>query len=218
MSSPRSLSRFSEHLIAIVIATGLAIAVFGWSASLRRHRPPDDPLDDPAASLPTDPRVIVDSLDNGLRYYVRENAYPKNAAELRLVVNAGSVLEDDDQRGLAHAVEHMAFRGTTHFPGEKLIDYLQTLGMRPGQDVNAYTDFDETVYRLTIPTDEKHALEQGVTILADWAAGVRFDSADAARERGVVFEEWRGERGAGRPLYEARTALLLGRFRSAAPL
>ena len=206
---PRSLSRLTEHAAAIIIAVGLAIALFGWSGSVRRLRPADEALDDPDAALPTDPRVIVDSLENGLRYYVRENVAPRNTAELRLVVNAGSILEDDDQRGLAHAVEHMAFRGTTHFPGERLVDYLENLGMRQGQDVNAYTDFDETVFRLTIPTDDKRALEQGVAILADWAAGVRFDSADAARERGVVFEEWRAERGAGRRLYEARTALLL---------
>jgi zinc protease len=211
----RSLSRLAEHAAAIIIASGLAVALFGWSASLRNLRPSSDALDDPNAALPGDPRVIVDSLENGLRYYVRENIAPRRTAELRLVVNAGSVLEDDDQRGLAHAVEHMAFRGTTHFPGEQLVDYLQNLGMRQGQDVNAYTDFDETVFRLTIPTDDKRALEQGITILADWAAGVRFDSAEAARERGVVFEEWRAERGAGRRLYEARTAMLLGGSRYA---
>src|SRR5512132_65193 len=93
-----------------------------------------------------DPDVLTDTLANGLRYYIRENDYPEQRAELRLVVDAGSVLEDDDQRGLAHAVEHMAFRGTRRFPGRAIDAYLQSVGMCLGEDVNATTSYDETIY------------------------------------------------------------------------
>ena len=213
--SSRSLLPAREHLAGALVAIVLAAAVFGWSGTFRRSRDATPSLDDPSATLPVDPQVVIDSLDNGLRYYIRPNSYPEKTAELRLVVNAGSVLEDDDQRGLAHAVEHMAFRGTEHFPGTQLVEYLQSLGMRPGDDLNAYTSFDETVYRLTVPLDRSDALERAFSILADWAHGVRFDSTEAARERGVVFEEWRDGRDAGRRLSEARTAALLGGSRYA---
>ncbi|HEY1953631.1 MAG TPA: insulinase family protein, partial [Gemmatimonadaceae bacterium] len=102
--------------------------------------------------LPFDPAVTVGTLPNGMRYYIRENHKPEKRAELRLVVNAGSVLEDEDQRGLAHMVEHMAFRGTKKFPGNQVSSYLESIGMRYGPDINAFTSFDETVYMITIPT------------------------------------------------------------------
>jgi zinc protease len=106
-----------------------------------------------AALLPRDPHVIVGTLPNGLRYYIRKNAKPEKRAELRLVVNAGSILEDDDQRGLAHFLEHMAFNGTARFPKNQLVSYLESVGMRFGPDINASTSFDETIYELQIPTD-----------------------------------------------------------------
>ena len=136
------------------------------------------------------------ALPNGLRYYVRANARPEKRAELRLVVNAGSVLEDDDQRGLAHFVEHMAFNGTRHFAKNELVAYLESIGMRFGPDLNASTSFDETIYMLTLPTDSAATLEKGLTILEDWAHGILFDPAEVARERGVVIEEWRLGQGA----------------------
>lgn len=152
--------------------------------------------------LPADSAVRIGTLPNGLRYYVRRNAEPDNRAELRLVVGAGSVLEDPDQRGLAHFVEHMAFNGTRNFPEQALTDYLERVGMRFGPDINAYTSFDETVYQLTLPTDSAGILETGFDILEDWAHGVTFDSLEIEKERGVVIEEWRLRQGAGARLQD----------------
>ena len=147
--------------------------------------------------LPRDPAVLTGELDNGLRYYVRSNGRPENRAFLRLIVRAGSVLEDDDQRGLAHFVEHMAFNGTRNFEKTELLDYLQSIGMRFGPDVNAYTSFDETVYMLEVPTDDPEILDTALLVLEDWASGVSLEDEEIERERGVVVEEWRGDRGAG---------------------
>ena len=141
--------------------------------------------------LPSDSAVTIGTLPNGLRYYIRENRKPEARAELRLVVNAGSVLEDDDQRGLAHFVEHMAFNGTKNFEKHEIVDYLESIGMQFGADLNAYTSFDETVYMLTVPTDSGTFLEKGFQILEDWAHNISFDSLEVDKERGVVIEEWR---------------------------
>ena len=146
--------------------------------------------------LPIDPKVVVGTLPNGLTYYIRKNSRPEKRAELRLVVNAGSILEDDDQRGLAHFVEHTAFNGTTHFEKNDLISYLQSIGVRFGADLNASTNFDETVYILPIPTDTARQVDKAFEILEDWAHGQTFDSTEVVNERGVVLEEWRGGRGA----------------------
>jgi len=148
------------------------------------------------APLPVDPAVTIGTLPNGLRYYIRENHRPEKRAELRLVVNAGSVLEDSSQRGLAHVVEHMAFSGTKHFQKQALVDYLESTGVRFGADLNASTSFDETIYELTVPTDSAKLFDTGFEILADWSRGLTFDSTELARERGVVIEEWRLGRGA----------------------
>ncbi|MGK2962754.1 MAG: M16 family metallopeptidase [Gemmatimonadaceae bacterium] len=154
---------------------------------------PATPLD---AKLPVDPKVKVGTLENGIRYYIRQNSRPENRAELRLVVNAGSVLESPDQLGLAHFLEHTAFNGTTHFAKNDLIKYLESIGVRFGADLNAYTSFDETVYILPIPTDTARIVDQAFLILEDWAHGQLFDSTEVANERGVVREEWRGRKGA----------------------
>lgn len=146
--------------------------------------------------LPLDSNITIVTMENGLRYYIRENTEPRNRAELRLVVNAGSILEDDDQQGLAHFVEHMAFNGTEHFEKQELVNYLEQIGMRFGPDVNAYTSFDETVYMLQIPTDSVRIVETAFQILEDWAHRVRFPEAEIDKERGVVIEEWRQGRGA----------------------
>ncbi|HKO16546.1 MAG TPA: insulinase family protein [Gemmatimonadaceae bacterium] len=204
-----------ETLIAIAIAAVIALGVgIGWS---RQQRPDANACCDAlalGAPLPPDPKVLTGRLRNGLRYFIRER-HVESGVELRLVVNAGSVLEDDDQRGLAHAVEHMAFRGTQRFPGRAIVDTLEALGMRSGVDLNAYTGFDDTEYDLSLPSDSGQALERGVSILAEWAHGLRFDPAEAARESGVVLGEWRSGRSAARRLADARTALLLGGSRYA---
>jgi zinc protease len=158
--------------------------------------------------LAVDPAVTVGVLPNGLRYYLRTNKKPEHRAELRLVVNAGSILEDDDQRGLAHFLEHMAFNGTAHFAKNELVEYLQSVGMRFGGDLNAGTSYDETVYRLTIPTDTARVVEKALQILDDWAHAVTIDPKAVEEERGVVLEEWRGRRGAGARIAERHDSLL----------
>jgi zinc protease len=150
-----------------------------------------------SAKLPTDPKVKIGTLSNGLRYYIRQNTRPEKRAELRLVVNAGSVLEPADKVGLAHFIEHTAFNGTQHFAKNDLIKYLESIGVRFGADLNAYTSFDETVYILPIPTDTARIVDQAFTILEDWAHGQVFDPKEVTAERGVVREEWRGRKGAG---------------------
>jgi zinc protease len=151
----------------------------------------------PSDPMPVDAAIAQGRLPNGLRYYVRANKKPEKRAELRLVVKAGSVLEDDDQQGLAHLVEHMAFNGTKNFPKHDVVAFLESLGMRFGADVNAYTSFDETVYMLTVPTDKPAVLDRALLILEDWAHNVTFDPAEIDKERPVVIEEWRLRRGAG---------------------
>jgi zinc protease len=160
------------------------------------------------ALLPEDTQVIRGRLSNGLTYYIRENHEPHARAELRLAVNAGSVLEDEDQLGMAHMVEHMAFNGTEHFRKNELVSYLESVGMRFGPDINAYTSFDETVYMLTLPTDSAGVLDKGFQIMEDWAHGLRFDSTEVEKERGVVMEEWRLGQGAGARMQDKQFPVL----------
>ncbi|WP_311196676.1 M16 family metallopeptidase [Rugamonas fusca] len=141
--------------------------------------------------LPIGPQVKVGKLANGLTYYIQKNARPEQKLELRLVVKAGSILEDEDQQGLAHFTEHMAFNGSTHFKRNALVSYLQGIGVKFGADLNAYTSFDETVYVLPIPTERPDVVEQGFQVLEDWAHGLTFNDADIDSERGIVLEELR---------------------------
>ena len=162
-----------------------------------------------ATPLPRDPRVVVGTLPNGLRYYIRQNPKPEKRAELRLVVNAGSILEDDDQRGLAHFLEHMAFNGTARFPKNALVSYLESVGMRFGPDINASTSFDETIYELQIPTDSASIEGKAFDILEDWAHAMSLDTAEITKERGVVIEEWRLGRGADARMADKQLPILL---------
>jgi zinc protease len=146
--------------------------------------------------LPLDPNVKIGKLPNGLTYYIRKNTRPEKKVELRLVVNAGSILEDDDQQGLAHFAEHMAFNGTKNFKKNELVSYLQTIGVEFGADLNAYTSFDETVYILPIPTEKKEIVVKGFQILEDWAGAVSYENTEIDKERGVVLEESRLGKGA----------------------
>ncbi|HEX7699792.1 MAG TPA: insulinase family protein, partial [Kofleriaceae bacterium] len=155
--------------------------------------PPADPMQ---AITPIDPQIKVGHLANGLTYYVMKHGKPETRASLWLAVNAGSVLEDDDQRGLAHFVEHMAFNGTKRFPKQDIVNYIEKVGMEFGADVNAGTSFDETTYQLTVPTDQREVLMKGLDILRDWAGDISFDAGELDKERGVVLEEWRLGRGA----------------------
>ncbi len=169
-----------------------------------------DPATAPlTASLPIDPAVRTGKLDNGFTYFLRHNTRPRERAQMWLVVNAGSVLEDDDQQGLAHFVEHMAFNGTRRFAKQELVEYLESIGMRFGPDLNAYTSFDETVYVLQVPTDSDEILERAFDILEDWAGGLTFEEEEIDKERGVVMEEWRLSRGAGARLFDRQYPVLL---------
>ncbi len=150
-------------------------------------------LDD---QLPVDSDVRIGVLENGITYYIRKNSNPEKRAELRLVVNAGSILEDDDQLGLAHFLEHMAFNGTRNFDKQEIVDYLESIGMRFGPDLNAYTTYDETVYVLQVPTDREDALYTAIHILDEWAQYMILDEEEIDMERGVITEEWRVRRSA----------------------
>jgi zinc protease len=151
--------------------------------------------------LPVDSDVKIGKLENGLTYYIRKNARPEKKVELRLVVNAGSILETDDQRGLAHFTEHMAFNGSKHFQKNDLVSFLQTIGVEFGADLNAYTSFDETVYILPIPTEKKENVQKAFQILEDWASTITFDEAEINKERGIVLEEERIGKGADERIF-----------------
>ncbi len=141
--------------------------------------------------IPVDPNVRTGTLENGLTYYIRNNGKPENKVVLRLAVNAGSILEDDDQQGLAHFMEHMNFNGTKNFKKNELVDYLQSIGVKFGAHLNAYTGFDETVYILPIPSEDEAKLDKGFQILEDWAFNTNLTDEEIDKERGVVLEEYR---------------------------
>src|SRR5690606_19517703 len=151
--------------------------------------PPAEP--DAGAALPVDPDVRIGTLENGLTYYIRANSEPTNRAELWLAINAGSLMEDEDQQGMAHFLEHMLFNGTENFPGMGVVNFLESVGMSFGPDVNAYTSFDETVYTIQVPTNNAETMARAFQVLSDWAARATLDPAEIEAERGVVVEEWR---------------------------
>ncbi|HUH74489.1 MAG TPA: insulinase family protein [Chitinophagales bacterium] len=146
-------------------------------------------------ALPLDPNVKQGTLPNGLQYFIRKNSKPENRMEMRLIVNAGSNQEDDDQKGLAHFLEHMAFNGSKNFEKNDLVNYVESIGVKFGPHLNAYTSFDETVYMLQVPTDKPEILEKGLLILEDWATGLTLATEEIDKERGVVVSEWRSSLG-----------------------
>lgn len=150
-----------------------------------------------SGTLPISPRIIKGQLDNGITYLIRKNATPEKRAEVRLIVKAGSILEDNDQQGFAHFVEHMAFNGTEDFDKQEIVEYVESIGMKFGAHLNAYTSFDETVYKLQLPVNQKGILEKGIHILENWAHKVKFDELEIDKERGVIVEEMRARQGAG---------------------
>ena len=171
--------QITRSFLMILLALGFSV-LYGQTTTIDLTYP-----------IPVDPDVRIGKLDNGLTYYIRRNKKPENRVELRLAVNAGSILESDDQQGLAHFMEHMNFNGTKTFPKNELIDFLQKTGVKFGADINAYTGFDETVYMLQLPTDDSTLVEKGIQVLEDWGHNALLDSTEIDKERGVVIEEWR---------------------------
>ena len=176
-------------LVRRICSAALLFSLLGSAVGAQAALKPDDPI-------PVGPQVKVGKLPNGLTYYIQKNGKPEKKLELRLVIKAGSILEDDDQQGLAHFVEHLAFNGSTHFKKNELISYLQSIGVKFGADLNAYTSFDETVYILPIPTNNKDNVDKGFLVLEDWAHGLTLDDAAIDTERGIVLEELRLGKGA----------------------
>ncbi|MEY3679116.1 MAG: hypothetical protein RI924_1257 [Bacteroidota bacterium] len=166
-----------------------------------------------AAEIPLDAQVKTGTLSNGFTYYIRKNTEPKNRATLYLAIKAGSILENDDQQGLAHFMEHMSFNGTKSYPKNDLINYLQKAGVRFGADLNAYTSFDETVYQLPIPTDDPEVFKNGLQIMRDWAQDASLDVEEIEKERGVVIEEKRLGKGAAQRMQQQYLPLLFNNSR-----
>jgi zinc protease len=211
---------FVPALVATVACGGKAVPPTPPApapASVATAMPPSTPaaVDPDAAPIPLWPAVKKGTLPNGLTYYILPHHKPEKRAMLWLAVNAGSVQEDDDQRGLAHFDEHMAFNGTKRFPKDAIVKYLETIGMRFGADLNAYTTWDQTVYQLEVPTDKPEFIAKGLDILHDWAGDASYDPVEVDKERGVVLEEWRLGRGANRRLYDKHSKVLFNGSRYA---
>ena len=195
---PGAAARRAFTFLLLICASVGAAALFSCASSGARA----------SALLPQNPAVIAGTLQNGMGYRILANGEPENRIFLRLAVRAGSVLEEDDQRGVAHLIEHMAFNGTAHFRENELVSYFESIGMTFGPEVNAYTSADETVFMLEIPADDPSALQTALLVLSDWASAISFDPVELEKERGVVIEEWRLGRGAQGRLRDAQLPLL----------
>ena len=153
--------------------------------------------------IPTDPNVRIGKLENGLTYYIRHNELPEDRADFYIAQKVGSILEEENQRGLAHFLEHMCFNGTTNFPGKGIINWLETIGVRFGENLNAYTSIDETVYNINnVPVMRDGIVDSCLLILHDWANDLTLDPKEIDNERGVIHEEWRTGQGAMMRMYE----------------
>ncbi len=161
------------------------------------------------AKIPMDPNVRTGKLDNGLTYYVRHNQEPKERASFYIVQNVGAILENDDQNGLAHFLEHMAFNGTKNFPGKGVLNYLEKYGVAFGRNINAYTNVDETVYNLSnVPTSNENLLDSALLVLHDWSNYLSLEGDEIDSERGVIHEEWRTRRSGGMRAYLEQSKLI----------
>lgn len=179
--------------------------------STNTNKPEETPIEQPSSGndLQWNAAIKTGELHNGMTFYVMKNGEPKNRIYLRLVVNAGSAMEEDDQKGVAHFVEHLAFNGTKNFEKSAIVDYFEKIGMGFGPEVNAYTSFEETVYMLEIPADDPQILKTSLLVLHDWASAITFDPEEIEKERGVVTEEWRLSQGLNRRITEKQIPLLL---------
>lgn len=194
------------------VLMALVVAVVGFVGVAQAQVSPAQPSIPPELALdrtlPIDPAVKSGKLPNGITYFIRQNKRPANRVSMRLAVNAAAIQEDDNQRGLAHFIEHMAFNGSEHFKPGELVSFLESIGARFGPHVNASTSFDETVYMLDIPTDRPGYVDRGMTVLQDFAGGISFIPEEVEKERGVVLEEWRGRLGAGSRLTDKQLPVI----------
>src|SRR6476660_10227542 len=174
------MSAVTRSLLAVTVAAASIAPALAQTAQ------PASALLSLQDRIPFDPAVRTGKLPNGLTYFIRQNGRPANRMSLRLVVRAGSLYEADDQQGLAHLIEHMAFNGSAHFKPGELVSYFESIGARLGPHVNAYTGFDETVYMLDVPTDKPEIVEKAVTALPDFAGGLSLSAQEVNKERGVV--------------------------------
>ena len=159
--------------------------------------------------VPMDQNFRHGKLDNGLTYYIRKNAEPKQRAEFYIAQNVGAILEEDSQNGLAHFLEHMAFNGTKNFPGKGIINYFETVGVKFGYNINAFTSVDETVYNLSdVPTTREGIIDSALLVLHDWSSFITLDPQEIDNERGVIREEWRTGRSAERRMYKQNMATI----------
>ena len=183
--------------ISILIQLFIAISVLTVSAQTMQK-------------LPIDSAVRYGKLSNGLTYYIRHNEQPKQRAEFYIAQNVGAILEEDDQNGLAHFLEHMAFNGTKNYPGKNLINYFETIGVRFGANINAYTSLDETVYNLSdVPVTREGIIDSALLVLHDWSSFILLEDKEIDKERGVIREEWRQGQNAGRRLWKESNKVIM---------
>ncbi len=206
MAARTTWTRSTASGLLGLLTLALVLAVPGAVAAQDKQAWDTVPLDAP---VPVDSRITIGYLPNGLRYYIRTNERPVQRAELRLVVKVGSVVENEDQRGVAHLLEHLAFNGSKHFAQQDLITFMESIGMRLGPGVNANTSFDETIYQLHVPTSNAEAMNKAFLFFADVAHALTLDTEAIEKERGVVFEEWRQGRGAGARMQDEQFPILL---------
>ncbi len=190
----------------IIIITFLLLAL--GSCGTRLAYSPKDLNKD----LVIDTKIKTGVLKNGLRYVIRENKTPEKKAEFRLGISGGSLLEKEDEKGLAHFIEHMAFNGTRNFSRNQLLDFLRENGMSLGKDINAYTTHTETVYRFSLPTAQKGTIDKGFLVLKDWAHDIRFDSDEMNKERGVILEESRAGKSLSKRVKDKVMPLVYGSY------
>ncbi|MCQ2278945.1 MAG: insulinase family protein [Bacteroidales bacterium] len=198
-----------RFLVMLLVLVAVATTAFAQGKSDKAAK------SDLTAKVPLDKKVRYGHLDNGFTYYIRANKKPENRVQFRLVTNAGSILEDEDQLGLAHFCEHMAFNGTQYFKGNQMISKLQENGIEFGLGINAYTGFDQTVYYVELPSDKADMIEMGFKILDGWAGKLLFAPEEIESERGVILEEWRGGLGADERLRKATWPILLNKSKYA---
>lgn len=208
------------NLPILVLTSSLFVALFCGSSAVNAQT--KAPLINPVSTggdstqrLPRDTAFRTGVLSNGFTYYIRRNTEPEKRAVFYLPMKVGSILENGNERGLAHFLEHMAFNGTRNFPKNELVHYLQSNGVRFGADINAYTSFDETVYQLPLPTDDPAIIKNGLQILRDWAQGLLLEAEEIEKERGVIIEEKRVGKGAGERMQKEYLPMLFNHSRYA---